>query len=284
VGQLQCQLLRRRPAALLAREPATYITSFYLPPEREAAIPRAGPVFPERDPARYRGTLDASPSGGGPGGTGRGILFLFTLAGRGAGDGGGHPGSLAERRGEHAILRTLGTGRPALLGSLAVEFTAAGLLAGSSASIFAELTGWLLADQLFGLAFRFNPVLWLTERARSGLLVGSGRDPGHLSAAGAPAPAEPAAGGLRDVGYDPARGPPQQPNQRESTTRPQRADHCGASNPAFSVRRWEQVDRECAAALLARFGIGVRELRSTPGSRELLGVNPRRDSFGIYCI
>ena len=35
--------------------------------------------------------------------------------------------------------------------------------------------------------------------------------------------------------------------------------------PASSVRRWEQVDRECAAALLARFGIGVREL--PPDSR-----------------
>ncbi|MFZ0791413.1 MAG: FtsX-like permease family protein, partial [Chromatiaceae bacterium] len=75
-------------------------------------------------------------------------------------------------RGDHAILRTLGAGRRALLGSLAVEFTAAGLLAGLVASIFAELTGWLLADQLFGLAFRFNPVLWLTGVLGSGLLVG----------------------------------------------------------------------------------------------------------------
>jgi putative ABC transport system permease protein len=53
-----------------------------------------------------------------------------------------------------------------------VEFTAAGLLAGLLASIFAELTGWLLADQLFGLAFQFNPMLWLVGVLGSGLLIG----------------------------------------------------------------------------------------------------------------
>jgi len=157
---------------LLGKEPATYITSFYLPPEREATIPALVQSFPSVTLldigallTQVRQVVD------------RGVLaveyvFLFTLAAGVLVMAAGIQGSLAERRGEHAILRTLGTGRRALLGSLAVEFTAAGLLAGFLASIFAELTGWLLADQLFGLAFRFNPVLWLTGVLGSGLLVG----------------------------------------------------------------------------------------------------------------
>jgi putative ABC transport system permease protein len=80
--------------------------------------------------------------------------------------------SLSERRADHAVLRTLGTGRRALLGSLAVEFAAAGLLAGLLASIFAELTGWLLADRLFGLEFQLNPTLWAAGVLGSGLLIG----------------------------------------------------------------------------------------------------------------
>jgi putative ABC transport system permease protein len=40
------------------------------------------------------------------------------------------------------------------------------------ASIFAELTGWLLADQVFGLPFAFNPTLWVTGVLGSATLIG----------------------------------------------------------------------------------------------------------------
>lgn len=160
------------PPVLFAPEPATYITSFYLPPDRESVVPALVRAFPsvtlldvDAILKQVRQVVD------------RGVLaveyvFLFTL---GAGllvMAAGIQASLGERRAEHAILRTLGTGRQALLGSLAVEFTAAGVLAGLLASLFAELTGWLLADQLFGLAFSFNPRLWLMGVLGSGLLIG----------------------------------------------------------------------------------------------------------------
>jgi putative ABC transport system permease protein len=160
------------PPVLFAPEPATYITSFYLPPERETVIPTLVQAFPsvtlldvDALLKQVRQVVD------------RGVLavetvFLFTLAAGLLVMAAGIQASLSERRAEHAILRTLGTGRRALLGSLAVEFTAAGLLAGLLASIFAELTGWLLADQLFGLAFQFNPMLWLVGVLGSGLLIG----------------------------------------------------------------------------------------------------------------
>jgi len=99
-------------------------------------------------------------------------VFLFTLAAGLLVMFAGIQASLAERRTEHGILRTLGAGRWALLGSLAVEFTATGLLAGLLASVFAELTGWLIAERLFGLQFSFNPLLWVTGVLGSGLLIG----------------------------------------------------------------------------------------------------------------
>jgi putative ABC transport system permease protein len=160
------------PPVLFAPEPATYITSFHLPRERESVVPALVRAFPsvtlldvDALLKQVRQVVD------------RGVLaveyvFLFTLAAGLLVMAAGIQASLSERRAEHAILRTLGTGRQALLGSLAVEFTAAGLLAGLLASIFAELTGWLLADQLFGLAFRFNPMLWLVGVLGSGLLIG----------------------------------------------------------------------------------------------------------------
>jgi len=158
--------------ALLGAEPATYITSFYLPDDRETVIPELVRRFPsvtlldvDALLTQVRQVVD------------RGVMaveyvFLFTLAAGILVMYAGIQASLEERRLEHGILRTLGTGRRALLTSLAVEFTAAGILAGALASVFAELTGWLLAEQLFGLDFSFNPTLWLIGVFGSGLLIG----------------------------------------------------------------------------------------------------------------
>lgn len=157
---------------LLAAEPATYITSFYLPPAREDLIPELVKRFPSVTLldvnailAQVRTVVD------------RGVMaveyvFLFTLVAGLLVMFAGIQASLEERRQEHGILRTLGTGRRALLTSLAVEFCAAGLLAGLLASFFAELTGWLLADRLFGLEFGFNPRLWLIGVLGSGAFIG----------------------------------------------------------------------------------------------------------------
>ena len=158
--------------ALLEPEPATFITSFHLPPDRESMIPELVRSFPsvtlldvQALLRQVRQVVD------------RGVLaveyvFLFTLAAGILVMFAGIQASLEERRVEHGILRTLGTGRRALLGSLAVEFAATGLIAGLLASIFAELIGWLLAEQLFALQFSFNPGLWLAGVLGSGILIG----------------------------------------------------------------------------------------------------------------
>ncbi len=157
---------------LLAQEPATYITSFYLPPAREDLIPELVRRFPSVTLLDVNAILDQVRTVVDRGVIAVEYVFLFTLVAGLLVMFAGIQASLEERRQEHGILRTLGTGRRALLTSLAVEFTAAGFLAGLLASFFAELTGWLLAEQLFGLAFGFNPRLWLIGVLGSGLFIG----------------------------------------------------------------------------------------------------------------
>jgi putative ABC transport system permease protein len=161
------------PRSLLGGEAATYVTSFHLPQERTAVIPELVRAYPsvtlfdvDALMAQVRQVMD------------RGVaavefVFLFTLAAGMLVMYAGIQASLEERRSEHGVLRTLGAGRGQLLGSLAVEFTAAGLLAGLLASVFAELTGLVLARELFGLTFSFNPWLWVTGVLGSGLLIGA---------------------------------------------------------------------------------------------------------------
>ncbi|EGV30570.1 protein of unknown function DUF214 [Thiorhodococcus drewsii AZ1] len=157
---------------LLRDEAATYITSFHLAHENEGLVAELSRRFPSVTPldvdailGQVRQVID------------RGVLaveyvFAFTILAGLLVMYAGIQASLEDRRAEHGILRTLGTGRRALLGSLAVEFTAAGLLAGLLASIFAEATGWLLAEQLFELEFSFNPWLWVVGVLGSGLAIG----------------------------------------------------------------------------------------------------------------
>lgn len=160
------------PPALFASEPATYITSFYLPPEREAVIPDLVRAFPSVTLLDVDALLKQVRQVMDRGARAVEYVFLFTLAAGFLVMAAGIQASLSERRAEHAILRTLGTSRRALLWSLAVEFTATGLLAGLLASLFAEATGRLLADRLFGLSIQFNPMLWLVGVLGPGLVIG----------------------------------------------------------------------------------------------------------------
>jgi len=160
------------PPSLLENEPATYITSFHLPKEREALVPELLRAFPSVTLIDV-GTLL---------GQVRGIIeqgiraveyvFAFTLAAGLLVMYAGIQASLSARRAEHGVLRTLGAGRRALLRSLLVEFTTVGLLAGLTASLFAELTGWVLARELLGLPFGWNPWLWAFGVLGSGLAIG----------------------------------------------------------------------------------------------------------------
>jgi putative ABC transport system permease protein len=77
-----------------------------------------------------------------------------------------------ERRYESAMLRTFGASRRRVLGGVASEFLAIGLLAGVLAASGATLAGYLLAENLFDLEYRFSPELWLAGPLLGMLFVG----------------------------------------------------------------------------------------------------------------
>ncbi len=78
-----------------------------------------------------------------------------------------------ERMYESAMLRTLGATRRVVLGSVAAEFTALGLLAGILAAVTASLAGYVLAEGVFELDYTFDPTLWLVGLIAGALLVGT---------------------------------------------------------------------------------------------------------------
>jgi putative ABC transport system permease protein len=77
-----------------------------------------------------------------------------------------------ERRYESAMLRTFGASRNRVLGGVAIEFFAIGLLAGVLAAAGATLAGYLLAENLFELEYRFSRTLWLAGPVLGMLFVG----------------------------------------------------------------------------------------------------------------
>ncbi len=158
--------------SLLGDEPSTYITSIYLPSDQEQLAAELVRRFPSVTLIDVVALLDQVRQVIERGAMAVEYVFLFTLAAGLLVMYAGIQASLEERRAEHGILRTLGTARGPLLGSLAVEFTLAGLIAGLIASLAAEATGFILAREVFDLELTFNPWLWLAGIFGSGLLIG----------------------------------------------------------------------------------------------------------------
>jgi putative ABC transport system permease protein len=160
------------PPGLLGAEAASFITSFHLPPKREALMVELQRRFPAVTPLDVDALLGQVRRVMDRGASAVEYVFLFTLAAGLLVMLAGIQATLAQRRGEHAVLRALGASRRDLLAALAVEFTVAGLLAGLLGSAFAELTGWLLAGQVFDLEFAFNPRLWAVGVLGSAAIIG----------------------------------------------------------------------------------------------------------------
>jgi putative ABC transport system permease protein len=160
------------PPGLLGSEAASFVTSFYLPPGREALMASLQRQFPAVTPLDVDALIGQVRLVMERGAAAVEYVFGFTLAAGLIVMLAGIQASLDQRRGEHAVLRTLGASRRRLLAALAVEFTAAGLLAGLIGSAFAELTGQLLARQVFDLELAFNPWLWVVGVLGSAAAIG----------------------------------------------------------------------------------------------------------------
>jgi putative ABC transport system permease protein len=154
---------------LLQAFPATYLTSFYLPPEQESQpseLVRAFPSVTLLDVNSLLGQVRAVME--------RAVraveyVFLLTLAAGVLVLYAALQASQEERLHEGAVLRTLGASRRQIQAMLLAEFLTLGALAGLLASAAANLLGYLLARQVFELAYYFNPWLWLAGIAGGAL-------------------------------------------------------------------------------------------------------------------
>lgn len=160
------------PPGLLDRYPATYLTSFLLPPERQALLTEMLRAFPavtvldmDQVLAQVR-TLFAQVSAAIE------LVLLFVLAAGFAVLYAALAASLDERFHEGALLRALGATRRQLRTAHLAEFALIGVLAGVLAAIGTELIAWLLYTRAFDLAYRFKWPVWIVTPLLGGVLIG----------------------------------------------------------------------------------------------------------------
>lgn len=157
---------------LLKNEPTTFITSFYLPGEREAVTVELIKRFPNVTLLDVSALMQQVRMVMDKGSAALEYVFAFTLAAGILVLFAGIQAGAESRQREAAILRTLGASRKQLLGAAAVEFAALGLLSGLLAAFGASVAGWLLASQVFGLDLAIKPWLWLLGAGAGTLGIG----------------------------------------------------------------------------------------------------------------
>lgn len=152
----------------LEEMPQTWITAFYLSPEKirfAGELTRAFPNLTVIDVGsiilRIQSMLDQVIIA-------VEFLFLFTLLSGMLVLYAALVGSQDERMREASLLRALGATRSQLKQSQRVEFLLIGSLAGAMAAGGADGIGWALATQVFDFSWTFNPLVWLT-----GVVAGS---------------------------------------------------------------------------------------------------------------
>lgn len=146
---------------LLRDEPASYITSFYLPQGKGQVLDELVRQFPNltvidvaailRDVRSIMERVAQAVE----------FVFLFTLL---AGLVVLYAAVVAtrdERVYEAAVMRTLGARRRQLQAAQWIEFAVVGALAGLLAATGAVAVAWVLSKQVLNLPFTLNPLIWL---------------------------------------------------------------------------------------------------------------------------
>jgi putative ABC transport system permease protein len=149
------------PPALLQGYPATYITSFYLPPEQQHLLPGLVRAFPSVTVIDVGTILAMARSIMEQGARVVELMAMLTLAA-------GVVVLLAalqitgeQRRFESALLRALGASRGRIRRLARAEFWLVGATAGLLAGAVAAVAGHVLAQQLFELDYPIRPLLLL---------------------------------------------------------------------------------------------------------------------------
>ncbi|MEK8089307.1 ABC transporter permease [Thermithiobacillus plumbiphilus] len=160
------------PPGYLDRMPSTYVSSFYLPPEKEnfsaglvARFPNASVLDVEAIVHQVQDIL------------GRvsqvvGFVFLFSLAAGVVVLFAAIQSSQWQRRRDAALLRTLGAKSAHLRLASFTEFAAIGFASGLIAALGATLLTAILSREVFDLPFSLNPWIWLLGPALGALGIG----------------------------------------------------------------------------------------------------------------
>ena len=160
------------PSGVLENYPATWITSFYLPPDRKPVLAELVRQYPsitvldvEALMSKVREIVDRVIAA-------VEYVFLFTLAAGLVVLYAAIQATQDERRFESAVLRTLGAQRRVVRQSLLAEFATLGLLAGVLAAAAATVLGYFLAEQVFDFPYQWSPWVWVLGGAAGVLGVG----------------------------------------------------------------------------------------------------------------
>jgi putative ABC transport system permease protein len=147
------------PPGVIEDAPASYITSFYLPPaqaslgrELVAKFPNLTLIDVEMVLKQVQSVMDQVSSA-------VQFIFLFTLLAGGVVLYSALMTAFDERRYELAVMRALGAQRHQLRQALLAELLVVGSIAGLIAALGAGLLGQILARQVFQMELPFNP--WL---------------------------------------------------------------------------------------------------------------------------
>jgi putative ABC transport system permease protein len=158
-GSFKVNFFVLMPPAALQDFPASFITSFHLPPEKSATIDGliaaypnltaidVGPILAQmqRMLEQVIGAVQ--------------FLFGFTLVAGVLVLYAALAGTRDERMRESALLRALGASHQQVRAVQVAEFVAVGALSGLMAAVGAEVIGWQLATRVFHFYLDFNP--WL---------------------------------------------------------------------------------------------------------------------------
>jgi putative ABC transport system permease protein len=149
------------PPGVLEPYPATFVTSFYLPPGNAALLAglvREFPNFLLIDVAQVLGQVQRMMDQ-----VARAVqfIFLFTLLAGLTVLYAAIASTQDERLYQATIMRTLGASRAQLRRAILAEFVVLGALAGLLAAAGATALGYVIATQILNLAYSFNAMLWI---------------------------------------------------------------------------------------------------------------------------
>ena len=164
-GSMRVNFFVLMPPGVIDKAPASYITSFYLPPEQAglgremlARFPNLTLIDVGAVLKQVQGVMDQVSSA-------VQFIFLFTLVAGAVVLYSALMTAFDERRYELSVMRALGARRQQLRRSLLAELLVVGAIAGLIAALGASLLGQVLAQQVFQMELPLN--LWLPALAIS---------------------------------------------------------------------------------------------------------------------